>query len=128
MPEVQGYGVDGMKHSTGKPTKAEQARIDSFRHIGCIVSRVFYGEHVDYDVHHLTDCGRRLGHAFTIPLSPWYHRGVVPDGLTHAEALDYFGPSLALSKLKFIQRFSTERQLLAKVNELLEIGCLAHPV
>lgn len=95
-------------------TKAERQRIESFRNIGCIVSGSS-----EYDVHHLTEGGRRLGHLFTIPLHPWFHRGVPEDGWSQSAMEQAFGPSLAKSKRAFVERFGTEAQLLQKVNERL---------
>lgn len=96
-------------------THEEENRIDRFRHIGCIVSRS-----PEYDVHHLTDGGRRLGHAFTIPLHPWYHRGVPYPGMSQEGMRLNFGPSLAKSKKEFEAQFGTEEELLAKTNAILE--------
>lgn len=100
-------------------TKADKERIAKFRHIGCIVSRIYFGEYEDYDVHHITSGGRRMGNQFTIPLSPWLHRGVVKTGLTEDECEAYFGPSLAKSKSAFTERFCSELELLKKCNELI---------
>lgn len=101
--------------SRPKPTKAEQARFDAFRHIGCIVS----GSR-EYEVHHLTDGGRRLGHAFSIPLHPWYHRGVPYAGFSQAAMTERFGPSLAKSKPQFESKFGSELELLELTNKKLE--------
>ena len=64
-----------MKTSTGKPTKREAERIDSFRNVGCIACRATLGLfNSQYDVHHIVRANRRLGHWFTIPLCPQHHR------------------------------------------------------
>lgn len=109
-----------MKTSTGKPTKAEQDRIDKFRWIGCVVSHVFLGiRDVPYDVHHLVEGGKRMGHAFTIPLHPWFHRGVPPEGMDVIETTAFYGPSLALNPKQFRERFGTDRELLDVTNALI---------
>lgn len=70
-------------------------------------------------MHHLVEGGKRLGHLFTIPLSPWYHRIVVPSGMVEKEAYDMFGPTLEKHKREFVARFGTEHELLRMTNELL---------
>lgn len=99
--------------------KTDQARVDKFRNVGCIITRLYFDDYADYDVHHITDCGRRLGDAQTIPLSPYYHRGVIPSGMTQRRAYLELGPTLENHKREFVERFGTELQLLAKTNELL---------
>ena len=101
-------------------TKAERERIASFRHIGCIAAHLNGRFDSQYDVHHLTEGGRRLGHLFTIPLSPWAHRGIQDELMTTADMEQFYGPSLALNKRAFVARYGDERSLLAKVNALLD--------
>ena len=109
-----------MKHSTGNPTKAEQDRIEKFRWIGCVVSLVYLKiADVPYDVHHLVEGGSRLGHLYTIPLSPWHHRGVVPLGRSALEMTERFGPSKALSPQAFAARFGSDHELLEMTNALI---------
>jgi hypothetical protein len=89
--------------------------------LGCIITRIYYGvENEPAEVHHIVEGKKRLGHQWTIPLSPWFHRGVPPANLRPSEATERLGPSLALNKRAFVERFGTERELLAKVNELIE--------
>lgn len=109
-----------MKTSTGKPTKAQQARFDALREIGCICCWNFAGVRVEPEIHHLTAGFKRLGHDFTIPLSPYHHRGVIPLNATKEQMLERFGPSLALNKREFVRVFGTERQLLETVNAMIE--------
>lgn len=101
-------------------TKADRLRYDAFRHFGCIVSHLYFDRFEFYDVHHLVE-GYRLGNQFTIPLNPWYHRGLCPDELTMDGALEYYGPSMKLDKESFVKRFGTERYLLGKVNEMVNV-------
>lgn len=95
-------------------TKADKERIAKFRHIGCIISGS-----PEYDVHHIVD-GVRLGNQYTIPLHPWYHRGVPFNGYSQAKMEKEFGPSLAKSKEQFIDKFGSEMELLKRVNGMLE--------
>lgn len=53
------------------PTKAERERMAKIKEMPCAVC----GKHGPSDVHHITECGRRLGHMFTIPLCYEDHRG-----------------------------------------------------
>ena len=97
--------------------KIAQQRIDAFRKIGCIACSILGLRNFGYDVHHLVDKGYRShsgGDMATIPLCPWHHRGVGA-GLD----IGHLGPSLAVNKRAFVKHFGTERELLAKVNELL---------
>lgn len=101
-------------------TKANKVRIDGFRNIGCIVTRLYFEDYADYDCHHITDCGRRMGNAFVIPLSPWYHRAVPPSGMTERRAYLELGPTLEKHKKEFIGRFGSEIYLLEQTNKLLD--------
>lgn len=102
-------------------TKADRDRWALFRHTGCIVTRLKFGVYNDYDVHHLVEGGRRLGHQYTIPLNPWYHRGVPPTDMTVADAEEFYGPSLARNKRAFAAAFKTERELLEIVDAMLYV-------
>lgn len=96
--------------------KAEKRRILSFGSIGCIVSNLYKNEpHTPYDVHHLN----RDGHLNTIPLSPWFHRGVPNTGVSQKRMRELYGPSLAINKREFEAVFGTEEFLLAETNRLL---------
>jgi hypothetical protein len=100
-------------------TKADRMRYDCFRHIGCIVSRLYLDRYELYDVHHLVE-GYRLGNQYTIPLNPWFHRGVTVDNCSQADMERIYGPSLAKNKRAFVDTFGTERQLLEKVNAMVD--------
>lgn len=98
-----------------------QRRCMALQELGCIVSFLYLGRKgVPGDIHHLVE-GNRLGNEYAICLHPWFHRGICPDGsLSVAHAEDTWGPSLALNKRFFIERFGTERSLLGRTNYLLE--------
>lgn len=103
----------------GRP-KHIQRRFLLLRDIGCIVSRIAYGQYSSPDIHHLIDGNKRMGDEFTIPLSPWHHRGVVPSECANAtEAERMYGPSLARNKRAFVERFGPERDLLDRVNDII---------
>lgn len=102
-------------------SKADLARYDQLRRIGClpclkdrILSQI--------DVHHLTDKGTRKlsgGNQASLPLCPWHHRSLPPDGWKISDAYEYYGPSLRLHKREFVQRYGTERALLDETNSLI---------
>jgi hypothetical protein len=115
-----------MNHSTGKPTKAQQARLDAIHAMPC---RACVKQKVEQpsttEAHHLVDKGYRShsgGHDATIPLCGWHHRGDVrgcqklcnPPTMRNAEAS--YGPSLAMSKKAFIRKYGTERELLEQTD------------
>lgn len=104
--------------STGTPTKAQQARFDVMREIGCIACRMYGFGYVAGEIHHLTSGGhhgqKRRGHDYTVCLCSWHHRGV-QDGYGHAR-----GPSYAHSPKAFRATFGDDDALLAKQNELIE--------
>jgi hypothetical protein len=96
-------------------TKAEKERFRKLVDIGCICCRIL-GVYSQPEIHHILSGGRRMGHMFTIPLCPTHHRGVVafPRGSFDP------GPSLADGSKPFHARFGTQKELLAKVNELIK--------
>jgi len=112
-----------VRTSTGTPTKAQQARHEALREMGCICCWNFHGRKMWAEIHHIVDKGYRRhsgGHDATLPLCSWHHRGVNAFGFTAAQMTADFGPSLALSKREFVRVFGTERQLLETVNAMLE--------
>lgn len=111
-----------MKPRREKATKSEQMRYAALKSIGCIVSRKFYNRWEPCEIHHLTSGGRRLGNEFTIPLSSWRHRAIIPqDCKTTSEAIQKYGPSLETSKRDFVERFGSELDLLKETNRYLGI-------
>lgn len=123
-----------MKHSTGKPTKAQAARMDRIARFPCIACRRGRDPTVagafpicgKTEVHHLNMFGRagqkRRGHDATIPLGEWHHRGIPLPGWTTKQMEVMFGPSLAKASKRFRAEFGTDDELLAKVNGLLGIA------
>lgn len=65
-----------MKHSTGKPTREEAARIKLIMGMSCAACAL----HGDLskralECHHIVRDGKRLGHWWTIPLCKGHHQG-----------------------------------------------------
>lgn len=109
-----------MKHSTKPPTRAERARFEALHEIGCICCRKRGFRSWPVEIHHLLSGNRRRGHLYTIPLSPWSHRGVLSCGWTRSMMTDVFGPSLAHGSKPFHAAFGSDDSLLAEVNALIE--------
>lgn len=102
----------------------ESERIRMFQRIGCIACKHDGRFNPGFDVHHLTEGGRRLGHWFTIPLCPWHHRGVLECRPVYVTTQDVHRdiPSLAISRRDFEAKYGTQRELHAEVNQLLGIA------
>ena len=109
-----------MKSSLKSATKAEKRRFMRLQDVGCIACRIAVGTGgIPSDIHHILSGGRRISHSATLPLCCWHHRGL-PVGDMDIDAMDLLlGPSLALSKRRFINRFGTEMELLEMVNKIL---------
>ncbi len=110
-----------MKHSTGKPTKAEQNRFDRMKEqgicIACYQNGDKGGQYIE--IHHLLSGGRRIGHMATVSLCGWHHRKVLYRGCTEKQMRDELGPSLADGSKPFRAEFGTDAELLTFQNELL---------
>ena len=105
--------------STGKPTKAEAERLDAIKEGGCVIA---YSLGLSDDenpmpceIHHLTTGGKhgqkRLGHAATVGLNPWSHRGVPFNGWDKVKCQMLFGPSYALEPRRFREEWPDDRLL-----------------
>jgi hypothetical protein len=117
-----------MQHSTHAPTQAEAQRFAEFHDIGCVVTLVYLHRHeYSYDVHHIVRDGVRMGHLFTIPLSLWFHRGLLPEHMSLKDAESRLGPSMARDKEAFVQEFGTEFELLEMVDALIARKTRAGP-
>lgn len=96
------------------PTKAEAKRMDLIPYAGCLACWLAIGQCVFCEVHHLTIGGKhgapRRGHAFTIGLCTWHHRG----GSEHQSfvMLAHVGPSYAKQPTAFRERFGQDDALL----------------
>jgi Recombination enhancement, RecA-dependent nuclease len=106
-----------------KPSR-ESARFDALREIGCIACRIggLSNPCGKLTIHHLVDGGYRKhsgGHQATIPLGEWHHQGYPLMDRTATYMRNMYGPSMALESKEFARVYGSQRQLLAKVNELL---------
>lgn len=134
-----------MNHSTKKPTKAQQSRLDAIHSMPCCACRLeeeFAKKRGDIclaqpsrtEAHHLVDKGYRIhsgGHDATLNLCGWHHRGdvrgcqVLCNPPTMANVEKVYGPSLATNKKAFIAKYGTERELLEQTNAELESAVAA---
>ncbi len=100
-----------MVGKTKAPTKAERRRMDTLKHdVGCIACRLEGFSYVTPDIHHLLDGGRRRGHAYTIPLCPWHHRGMGSGP----------GVSMAHGSKPFREMYGPDDELLEATDALVE--------
>jgi hypothetical protein len=99
-------------------------RFQDLQEIGCLCCLIAgYGYRAP-DMHHVVDCGTREasgGHDSTIPLCEWMHRGLPFSGYQVSEMRELFGPSLALEKRAFVERYGNERKLLAITDAIIRI-------
>lgn len=122
-----------MQHSTTKPTKAEQARLDALHDMPCIACEIEadwakarreppLNQPLPTEAHHLVDKGTRKhsgGHMATLPLCGWHHEGTLAYPLSSKEMRTLHGPSLKLQKRDFVATYGKERDLLAIVDQRL---------
>jgi hypothetical protein len=105
--------------------KARELRFRRLKEMGCIASWLDGRPDVPAEIHHLNLGGRagnrRRGDEYTIPLSPWHHRGVLLPGRTASSMRLLYGPSLALHSKAFRQRYGRDDELLEKVNGLIRM-------
>jgi hypothetical protein len=105
-------------------TKADLARYDALQRYGCVACRNEGLPIGPIEIHHIVDSGyRRLsgGNARTLPLCSYHHRGVLPAGHTIGSATLAFGPSLANGSKLFTKIYGTQSDLLAKVNDAIQV-------
>jgi hypothetical protein len=91
-----------MSKNMPRPTAAERRRMDLFRVTGCVLTWAKFGHKVRAECHHLVMAGKRYGHWYTIPLSPWYHRGIADPGRTKDDMRAEYGASLADGRRAFV--------------------------
>jgi len=110
-------------HSKAKsPTKAHRERWNRIRALGCIACRQNEPPVVLWpcEIHHLLDCGRRIGHDASVGLCAFHHRGSPPGNMESVKrSTEQFGPSLFHDGKGFHARYGTDKALLAYQNELL---------
>jgi hypothetical protein len=100
------------------------ARIHAMRCMACEIDG--YGTQAGRtEAHHIVAQSYRKhqgGHLGTLPLCAWHHRGEPFTDWSKSRMELVYGPSLADSKRQFIARYGMERDLLAKINQRLEVA------
>lgn len=104
-----------MRASKRRParSKATRARMSRVAALGCIACRLSGNPGTLPELHHPrsgTGAGQKAPDSDVIPLCPAHHRGEL-----HPKV-----PSIHLDRLKFIEQFGTEAELLAIVKALIQ--------
>lgn len=109
------------------PTHDEAVRIVEAKSGQCIPCLIWAeaghmpAEHVatccQYD--HAKSGNLRRGHAFGYASCLWHHQGRVPDGWTHAQMREHFGPSKMDGSRLYHATYGSEDELIARQSELL---------
>lgn len=122
-----------MNHSTKRANKAEQKRLDAIHALPCLACAHEIGQAAlkseplpiqpfPTEADHLVDKGTRKlsgGHMATIPLCSFHHRGRVLEGFTASQMTRIYGPSKALNKKAFEERYGGQRILLVETDALI---------
>ena len=111
-----------MKHSTGKPTKAEAERMSKMKEQGicmaCYQIGIKGNQYIE--IHHLLSGNKRIGHMATVSLCPWHHDAKFSiDAMTLKNMVEVYGPSFHKHKRAFRSRYGSDAELLAMQNEML---------
>ena len=114
--------------STGTPTRAQSARLETVKRLGCICCMLnreiskptaYFGP---CDAHHLLSGGRRRGHDFTIGLCKWHHQAEPPySSMGMVQAIELFGPTVASGSKPFHGLYGTDDELLEFQDALLAL-------
>ena len=102
-------------------------RYEALRELGCIACHIGNCDENGgkVEVHHLVDRGYRKhsgGNQATIPLCAWHHRGEPRVKLGARHMREIYGPSMFLESKEFAKRYGSQRDLLARVNEIILEG------
>jgi hypothetical protein len=103
----------------------DKKRYSALHAIGCIICHIQGFEWTQAEIHHLVDNGYRKlsgGNQATIPLCAWHHRGEPVMDQTIRYMVASRGPSMALESKFFAATFGTQRELLARVNDMISQG------
>ena len=116
-------------HSRAKsPTKAEKRRMTAIAEIGCVCCRMDKMGFRPAEVHHLLDGGVRRGHAFTVGLCDFHHRGVVGNGIVFASpSLVSGGRDFEGGTKAFHAHYGTDDELLEYQDTLLKAAGFVLP-
>lgn len=112
-----------MKHSTGKPTKAEHDRIARMMALGCLPCAslgLFSLPRSKLECHHILSGGKRISHWYTLCLCKGHHQGIWT-----AEQCERFKEALRVAisdgRKAFRAVYGTELDLWLKTQHLLNL-------
>lgn len=112
-----------LRHSTGTPTLDQARRFRKLKAFGCVACYLDGYEKIEGDsepdVHHFLSGNKRIGHEATAPLCFWHHKGETYDGVPEAWFLANVGPSWHKHRRAFRQRYGSDSEVIALVNELI---------
>lgn len=112
-----------MSRNQPRPTKEEAQRMKIIKAMGCMLTWAKFGEKKHAEVHHIKSGGKRMGHWYTIPLSPWYHQRTCEPGKTEAEMIAKYGASIAHGSKAFVaSHHYTELELWQKLQVVLGLN------
>lgn len=100
----------------------DQRRYQALYDLGCVCCLKRTGQYVPPQIHHLVDKGYRKhsgGNQSTVPLCPFHHQGLLPEGRTYEQIRSVYGPSMFHEAKEFARIFGSQRDLLAMTNEML---------
>lgn len=119
----------GFMSSLPAPTCAEAIRMRLITEGWCIACWHLVERTSLCEVHHLTVGGKhgapRRGHAFTVGLCIWHHRGVL-GSLSARHMADEFGPSYAIQPALFRRLMGRDEGLLRIQSHRLKVVCASY--
>lgn len=121
-----------MKSSLPKMTKAEIARVNGIIELGCpcCATLGFFRRHVKFELHHILQGGKRMGHWYTIYLcaghhqghwAPWQREEFPKSLMAQALQVDVL-VSIASGRKAFARIYGTERDIWQKNQTLLNLN------
>ena len=109
-----------MSRNQPRQTKEERQRNKIIKANGCMLTWLKFGEKKYAEIHHILIGGKRAGHWYTIPLSPWYHQRTCEPGKTEDEMRAKYGASLKDGSKAFVaSHHYTELELWQKLQVAL---------
>ena len=120
-----------MNHSTGKPTKAQAARMDAIVEFGCIACYLDatragrLAVSVPCEVHHMLSGNKRIGHDATVGLCKPHHVGISTSPVirTRQGRLNTWGPSWHKERRAFRERYGSDAELVTFQTEIMGVLC-----
>lgn len=117
-----------MRSKSKPPTRAERDRMEMAKEGPCVPCIVWHRSGnapagffpvfgCDYD--HKKSGNIRRGHRYGFANCCWHHRGLVDEGMTHAEMRAWYGPSLMDGSRLFREAYGTDDELIARQDKLI---------